>query len=103
MTSNPSRRLINDIEALLATSASLFASEGSVRQVAILANAEYSIDWCREEFGQDIYHLYLQVPDCLYSEISDEIEVYENRNRSGGAPVAHHPKRSLSINMLESR
>ena len=78
MTSNPSRRLINDIEALLATSARLFASEGSLREVAILANAEYSIDWCREEFDQNIYHLYLQVPDCLYSQISDDIEGCEN-------------------------
>lgn len=78
MTSNPSRRLINDIEALLATSARLFASEGSVREVAILANAEYSIDWCREEFDQNIYHLYLQVPDCLYSQIYDDIEGCEN-------------------------
>jgi hypothetical protein len=78
MTSNPSRRLINDIEALLATSARLFASEGSLREVAILANAEPSIDWCREEFDQNIYHLYLQVPDWLYSQISDDIEGCEN-------------------------
>jgi hypothetical protein len=78
MTSNPSRQLINDIEALLATSARLFASEGSVREVAILANAKYSIDLCGEEFGQNIYYLYLQVPDCLYSQISDEIEVCED-------------------------
>jgi hypothetical protein len=77
MTSNPSRQLTNDIEALLATSARLFASEGSVREVAILANAECSIDWCGEEFGHDIYHLYLQVPHYLYSQISDEIEVCE--------------------------
>jgi len=78
MTSNPSRQLINDIEALLATSARLFASEGCVREVAILANAEPSIDWCGENFGQNIYHLYLQVPDWLYSQISDDIEGCEN-------------------------
>jgi len=78
MTSNPSRRLINDIEALLATSASRFASEGSVREVAILANADYNIEWCGENFGQNIYHLYLQVPDWLYSKISDDIEGCEN-------------------------
>jgi len=79
MTSNPSRRLINDIEALLATSARLFASEGSLREVAILANAEPSIDWCSEnDFGHDIYHLSLQVPHYLYSQISDEIEVCED-------------------------
>lgn len=79
MTSNPSRQLTNDIEALLATSARLFASEGSLREVAILANAEHSIDWCSEnDFGHDIYHLYLQVPHYLYSQISDEIEVCED-------------------------
>jgi hypothetical protein len=78
MTSNPSRQLTNDIEALLATSARLFASEGSLREVAILANAEPSIDWCGENFGQNIYHLYLQVPHYLYSQISDEIEVCED-------------------------
>ena len=78
MTSNPSRRLINDIEALLATSARLFASEGSLREVAILANAEPSIDWCGENFGQNIYHLYLQVPDSLYSQFSDDIKGCEN-------------------------
>jgi len=78
MTSNPSRQLINDIEALLATSARLFASEGSVRQVAILANAEYNIECCGEGFNADIYNLYLQVPDYLYSQISDEIEVCED-------------------------
>ncbi len=78
MTSNPSRRLINDIEALLATSARLFASEGCVREVAILANAEHNIEWCGENFGQNIYHLYLQVPYCLYSQFSDDIEGCEN-------------------------
>jgi len=77
MTSNPSRQLINDIEALLATSARLFASEGSMREVAILANAEQSIDRCGEDFGLNIYNLYLQVPDSLYSQFSDEIEVCE--------------------------
>lgn len=82
MTSNPSRQLINDIEALLATSARLFASEGSMREVAILANAEYSIIQCYydedgQEFYENTYHLYLQVPDSLYSQISDEIEVCE--------------------------
>jgi hypothetical protein len=78
MTSNPSRQLINDIEALLATSARLFASEGSMREVAILANAQPSIEWCGENFGRNIYHLYLQVPHYLYSQISDEIEVCED-------------------------
>ena len=78
MTSNPSRQLTNDIEALLATSARLFASEGSVRQVAILANAEYNIECCGEGFNADIYNLYLQVPGWLYSQISDDIEVCEN-------------------------
>jgi len=77
MTSNPSRQLINDIEALLATSARLFWSEGSVREVAILANAQHSIEWCGENLGRNIYHLYLQVPDSLYSQFSDEIEVCE--------------------------
>ncbi len=78
MTSNPSRRLINDIEALLATSARQFALEGSVREVAILANAEYNLDWCEEEFNVEIYNLYLQVPGWLYSQISDNIDVCEN-------------------------
>jgi hypothetical protein len=78
MTSNPSRQLTNDIEALLATSARLFASEGSLREVAILANAEPSIEWCEENFGRNIFHLYLQVPHYLYSQISDEIEVCED-------------------------
>ncbi len=78
MTSNPSRQLINDIEALLATSARLFSSEGSVREVAILANAQHSIEWCGENFGRNIYHLYLQVPNYLYSQFSDEIEVCED-------------------------
>src|SRR4028118_1284799 len=78
MTSNPSRQLINDIEALLATSARLFASEGSVREVAILANAQHSIEWCGENFGRNIYHLYLQVPDSLYSQFSDDIKGCEN-------------------------
>jgi hypothetical protein len=79
MTSNPSRQLTNDIEALLATSARLFASEGSLREVAILANAQHSIDWCSENgFGHDIYRLHLQVPHYLYSQISDEIEVCED-------------------------
>jgi hypothetical protein len=78
MTSNPSRRFINDIEALLATSARLFASEGSVREVALLANAEYSLNLCEEQYGPNTYHLYLQVPDCLYSQNSDDIEGCEN-------------------------
>ena len=78
MTSNPSRQLTNDIEALLATSARLFASEGSLREVAILAKAEPSIEWCEENFGRNIFHLYLQVPHYLYSQISDEIEVCED-------------------------
>ena len=43
MDSNPSRNLITDIEALLATTATLFALEGSAREVAILANAEYNL------------------------------------------------------------
>jgi len=71
--------LSNDIEALLATSAGLFASEGSLREVAILANAEYSTERCAEnDFGYGIYHLYLQVPNYLYSQFYDEIEVCED-------------------------
>ena len=70
MTSNPSRQLINDIEALLATSASLFSSEGSVREVAILANAEYSIDWCREELAETFTTSIAILNDFLYLEQS---------------------------------
>ncbi|MEZ2229550.1 hypothetical protein [Microcoleus sp.] len=91
MTSNPSRRLINDIEALLATSARLFASEGSVREVALLANAEYSINLCEEQYGQNTYHLYLQVPDCLYSQNSDDLIIETDRSFYVNAP-----KRSIA-------
>ncbi len=79
MNSNPSRNLITDIEALLATTATLFALEGSAREVAILANAEYNLlqrdgeEWYLE------YNLYFQIPSWLYSQIADDIDKYESQ------------------------
>jgi hypothetical protein len=79
MTSNSNRNITDDIEALLATTARHFASEGSAREVAILANAEYDLQWQRQNWEVDVYNLYLQIPSWLHSQISNNISEYENR------------------------
>ena len=79
MNSNPSRNLITDLEALVATTATQFTLEGSAPEVAILANAEYNLQRNGEEWGVDYYDLYFQVPSWLYSQIADDIDKYETR------------------------
>lgn len=69
MTSNTDRSLIDDVDALLGTLARQFALEGSAREVAILANAEYRLEWSGQNWGVDSFWLYLQVPGWLYSQI----------------------------------
>ncbi len=77
MISNSDRNFIDDIEALLATVARQFALEGSAKEVAILANANYDIQWTEEDWGVDSYTLYLQVPSWLYAQISDNLNICE--------------------------
>lgn len=79
MNSNPSRNLITDLEALVATTATQFTLEGSAREVAILANAEYNLQLEGKEWDVDYYDLYFQVPSWLYSQIADDIDKYEGR------------------------
>lgn len=79
MNSNPSRNLITDLEALVATTATLFALEGSPREVAILAKAEYNLQWNMNDGEVNYYDLYFQVPSWLYSQIAEDLDKYESR------------------------
>jgi hypothetical protein len=79
MNSNPSRNLITDLEALVATTATQFTLEGSAPEVAILANAEYNLQRNGEDWDVVYYDLYFQVPSGLYSQIADDIDKYESR------------------------
>jgi hypothetical protein len=69
-------------EPILATLARLFASDGSAREVAILANSTATIkqtsydNWNGGTYG---YSLYLQVPHWLYNQIIGEVENAETK------------------------
>jgi len=70
------------IEAVLATVASLLASEGRAKEVGILANAKAILkqtDYDNWDGGIYIYTLYLQIPVWLYTQISSNKEECENK------------------------
>lgn len=73
-------KFFEDPEPLLATLARIFANEGSAKEVAILANSTATIrqthydNWKGGTYG---YSLFLENPQRLYSQISDEIDVIE--------------------------
>ncbi|KAB8316526.1 hypothetical protein SD81_025390 [Tolypothrix campylonemoides VB511288] len=79
MTSNANHTLVADIDALLATTARLYALDGAAREVAILANAQYNLHWSGQDWGVDYYWLYLQIPGWLYSQIYSDVQKCEQK------------------------
>lgn len=74
MSTETQASITSDLEAILATTARLFAQEGSAREVAILANAQASLQHIEKDWGVDYYHLYLQIPSWLYSQVIEGLE-----------------------------
>ncbi|HEY9693542.1 MAG TPA: hypothetical protein V6D15_15135 [Oculatellaceae cyanobacterium] len=66
-------------QPLLRALARLFASEGAAVEVAILANSLADIKQLHDEFISKYMLLYLEIPMYLYSQISIDIEKYEER------------------------
>jgi hypothetical protein len=74
MSNETQANITSDLEAVLATTARLFAQEGSAREVAILANAAASLQYIETDWGVDYYRLYLQIPGWLYSQVIEGLE-----------------------------
>jgi len=74
MSNETKASITSDLDAVLATTARLFAQEGSAREVAILANALASLQHIESDWGIDYYRLFLQIPSWLYSQVIEGLE-----------------------------
>ncbi|MFB5269112.1 hypothetical protein ACE41H_20315 [Paenibacillus enshidis] len=71
---------IKESDSHLATIVRLFALEGATKEVAVLANAESSVeqtDYDNYHRGTALYTLYLKVAIALYAQIENEIETIQ--------------------------
>jgi len=70
----------SDSEAVLATVARLFAAEGDLLAVDVLASAKADFHWYSHDNwdgGFDIYQLYLKVSLALFSKIGERKQLLE--------------------------
>jgi len=84
MSNNQETRPFPDVEAVLATVARLFASEGDLLAVDLLSTAQPRFEWSSHDNwdgGFDMYNLYLEIPLALYSKVGDRRQSLEQRIR----------------------
>jgi hypothetical protein len=82
MSNNQETRPFPDVEAVLATVARLFASEGDLLAVDLLSTAQPRFEWSSHDNwdgGFDMYNLYLEIPLALYSKVGDRRQSLEQR------------------------